>query len=73
MRLCKACFVKDVCACVEDDRHFLLECPVYESIRLKYNSVFCKDATTASVLNFPDQIIFGQVLHEMLLHRSLFT
>jgi len=70
MRLCKACYVKDVCACVEDDKHFLLECPVYESIRSKYENVFGEDATMTSILKFPDQILFGRVLHEMLLLRS---
>ncbi len=24
-------FLEDVCACVEDDKHFLLECPVYSN------------------------------------------
>jgi hypothetical protein len=71
-RFCKACFVKSVCECAEDDKHFLLECPVYESIRLKYRNVFSEDATPTSVLNFPDQNLFGRVLHEMLLHRSTF-
>ncbi len=71
-RFCKACFMKDVRACVEDDKHFLLECPVYESIRMKYKNVFNEDSTTTSVLNCPDQNLFGRVLHEMLLHRSTF-
>ena len=62
----------NVCACVEDDKHFLLECPVYESIRMKYKNVFNEDSTTTSVLNCPDQNLFGRVLHEMLLHRSTF-
>ncbi len=33
---------------------------------------FNEDSTTTSVLNFPDQNLFGRVLHEMLLHRSTF-
>ncbi len=48
--------MEDVCACVEDDKHFLLECPVYESIRMKYINVFIEDSTTTSVLNLPDKI-----------------
>jgi hypothetical protein len=62
----------DVCACVEDDKNFLLECPVYESIRMKYKNVFNEDSMIISVLNCPDQNLFGRVLHEMLLHRSTF-
>ncbi len=64
--------MEDVCACVEDDKHFLLERPVYESIRMKYRNVFNEDYTTTSVLNFPDQNLFGPVLHELLLHRGTF-
>ena len=70
MRLCKACFIDNVCACVEDDKHFLLECPAYDFIRLKYDKLFHEGSTPVSVLNFPDQNLFGQVLHEMLQHRS---
>jgi hypothetical protein len=71
-KFCKACLMEDARTCVEDDKHFLLECPVYESIRMKYKNVFNEDSTTTSVLNCPDQNLFGRVLHEMLLHRSTF-
>lgn len=70
MRLCKACLIDNVCACVEDDKHFLMECPAYDFIRLKYDKLFHEGSTPVSVLNFPDQNLFGRVLHEMLQHRS---
>ncbi len=65
-RFCKACGLEGVCACVEDDKHFLLECHVYESIRMKYRNMFNEDSTPTNVLSFPDQKIFGHVLHELI-------
>ncbi len=56
MRLYKACLIDNVCAsctwCVEDDTHFLLECPAYDCIRLNHDKLFHEGSTPVSVLNF---------------------
>jgi hypothetical protein len=69
-RLCKACVSKGL-NCVEDDLHFLIECPSYSHIRLKHATIFHDEATPASIYNFPNQAHLGKALKSMLLQRRL--
>ncbi len=69
-RLCQACLVGNLQSHVEDDKHFLIECPLYASIREKYNSIFNHRSTPNSVLNHGDQALLGKALYDMLRHRS---
>lgn len=65
-RLCKACCM----ACVEDDKHFLLECPAYKHIRQEYPAIFANTASPANILNFPNQGILGNAMKSMLALRK---
>ncbi len=51
--------IGNVCACVEDEKHFLLECPEYDSNRLMCDKLFHEGSTPVSVLNFPEKSIWS--------------
>jgi hypothetical protein len=68
-RLCKACVLKGV-NCVEDDMHFLIECPAYSIIRSQYATIFHDEATPASIYNYSNQFLLGKAIKSMLLQRS---
>ena len=70
-RVCQACHVKGVQEHVEDDKHFLVEFPVYNDIRASFPCIFNEHMTTRSILNFADQAMLGQALHSMLTHRNM--
>lgn len=61
-RLCQVCNE----GCVEDEKHFLLECPVYTHLRQEYPSIFHDEASVVSILNFPNQGLLGKVIASML-------
>jgi hypothetical protein len=69
-RLCEACKHMHHDPVVEDDMHFLLECPVYNSIRNQYPSIFSNGSLPSIILNNSDQALLGKALHHMLQHRS---
>ena len=68
--------------CVEDIRHFILDCPAYEAIRQcpRYACIFLfpRDVTTSSarlrhVFGYEDQRLLAECLHEMWSVRTLIT
>ena len=40
-RICKFCYDKRKINCVEDEIHFLLVCPLYDNLRVKYLQKYC--------------------------------
>lgn len=68
-RFCRAC-LEDLNGPVEDDKHFLIECPIYDSIRTSYRCIFNEHSTPQSILNYTDQAMLAKALHSMLQHRS---
>ena len=52
-RFCFSCQTE-----IEDEEHFILYCPVYRDIRLKYNNIFQKQSNNISVLEIlnPEEI-----------------
>ena len=54
---------------VEDEHHFLIECPVYSEIRAEFPDVFQQQSTPHSILNHGDQARLGTAIFRMLLHR----
>ena len=69
-RVCRACRVEGVHGYVEDDKHFLLECPMYDSTRARYPSIFHEHSTPQTVLNHEDQALLGQALRLMFQQRN---
>jgi hypothetical protein len=65
-RLCKLCNH----ACVEDEKHFLMEFPPYSKLRILHPSILRPDSTVSSILNFPDQKLLGQALLSFLALRK---
>ncbi len=68
-RFCEACASTDN-KCVEDDKHFLLECPVYAHIRSNYPLIFTPSASPLSIINYKDQRMLGNAIHAMISHRK---
>ena len=52
-RFCFSCQTE-----IEDEEHFILYCPVYRDIRLKYNNIFQKQSNNISILEIlnPEEI-----------------
>jgi hypothetical protein len=55
---------------VEDDKHFLLECPAYSHIRNIFPLIFTPSASPLSVINHKDQRMLGKAIHTMIMHRK---
>jgi len=70
-RFCQACKNLHHDPVMEDDMHFLIECPAYGGIRSRYPSLFSNGATPSSIFNNSDQALLGKALHNMLQHRSI--
>jgi len=68
-RFCKAC-ASEGRNCIEDDLHFLIECPLYSNIRSKFGSIFHENASPSSIYDFSDQSYLGKAIKSMLLRRS---
>jgi hypothetical protein len=68
-RFCKACASQGR-NCIEDDLHFLIECPLYSSIRSKFRSIFHENASPSSIYDFSNQCYLGKAIKSMLLLRS---
>ena len=52
-------------ACVEDEYHVLFQCPMYESVRVKFRNTFVKLSAVHAVLNpinIQDANIVGEIL-----------
>ena len=66
-RRCKACNQ----GCVEDEKHFLIECPLYTQIRHRFPDIFRHEASVADILNYTNQGLLGKALAVMLQHRKV--
>ena len=49
---------------VEDEQHFLFECPAYSSIRRKYAAMFQQFFTAPDLITQSDPNVFGGFLRE---------
>jgi hypothetical protein len=69
----RTCHVCKSTEAVEDIKHFLLECPVYQSLRSKWSCVFEGHSDPASLLGQNDQYKLAAALHDLLQlrHRYL--
>ena len=66
-RRCKACNK----GCVEDEKHFLIECHLYTQIRHRFPDIFRHEASVADILNYTNQGLLGKALAIMLQHRKV--
>ena len=68
-RFCEACAsIHD--KTVEDDKHFLLECPSYAHIRRRFPMIFTPSSSPLSIINYKDQHMLGNAMHAMIMHRK---
>ena len=66
----RTCLICNAPGCVEDLKHFLLECPAYAQLRLSYHAVFAGHATTATLLQQPDQCTLAAAVYDMVEYRT---
>jgi hypothetical protein len=66
LRLCRVCG-QDM---VEDIKHFLFGCSVYEEVKAKFPAVFAYSCP-ADVFNHHDQCELAHALYDMLQHRHM--
>jgi exonuclease III len=77
-RLCRLCSTAGAAfhaqragaACVEDLRHFLLDCPAYQHVRLRYRDVFGNATTTLSIFDCSHQDQLAQAAYTMTKFRE---
>ena len=66
-RVCQVCFAK----VVEDEQHFLFECPAYSHVRIRHRSLFEHEhASVASTLHTSQHSLLGRYLRKCYFHRK---
>ena len=66
-RVCQVCHAR----VVEDEQHFLFECPAYSHIRTRHMSLFEHEhVSAASFLNTSQQSLLGRYVRKCFFHRK---
>jgi hypothetical protein len=66
----RTCLICSTQGCVEDLKHFLLECPAYAQLRQSYHAVFAGHTATATLLQQSDQCTLATAIYDMIQHRA---